>query len=57
MPWLLALMFQVPMSSPQRMTMLGFLSAAWAGATMLKSAAPAASPTTHRFVATSSDKP
>ena len=31
------------MSSPQMMTMLGFLSAAWAGAVALKSAAPAVS--------------
>src|SRR5262245_46048642 len=32
MPWLLKLMFQVPMSSPQITRMFGFLSAARAGA-------------------------
>src|ERR1700730_13230383 len=36
-------MFHMPMSSPMMQMMLGFLSAAWAGATALKSAAAATS--------------
>ena len=36
-------MLNWPMSSPQMMRMLGFLSAAWAGAMAMKRAAPAVS--------------